>query len=354
MSKKRDCGADDPQPQESVIYNDAQEFVVPQSAAPARAGMNDDARRRRRTKIITVVILVLIAAAALAITISQMRGGSLPTWNEMNEAVGITETTASPKRLAVHFIDVGQGDAILIQTPGGQTVLIDAGENGNEQRVIDYIKKYGDDTIEYVVATHPHSDHIGALDGVIGAFTVENVIMPRLGRDITPTTAAYGNLLTAVKKSGAKTIAAKPGYTFPLGKGICTVLSPSEQSDNLNNMSVVLRLDWGKTSFLFMGDAETAVEKQLLNGPYAGYLHVNVLKLGHHGSSTSSSARFLNAVSPRYSVISCGVGNDFGHPHRETIQKLEKMDTKVLRTDEMGSIRIYSDGAKLTTEYDYE
>ena len=117
-------------------------------------------------------------------------------------------------------------------------------------------------------------------------------------------------------------------------------------------MSVVLRLDWGETSFLFMGDAESTVEKQLLNGKYADYLDADVLKLGHHGSSTSSSAKFLKAVDPQYSVISCGAGNDYGHPHKETIKKLSLMETTVLRTDTMGSIRIYSDGKQLYTETD--
>ena len=187
---------------------------------------------------------------------------------------------------------------------------------------------------------------------MIGAFTVQNVLMPRLTESNTPTSFTYRTFLTAVKVSKAKTIAAKPGYTFSLGKGQCTVLAPIEQSDDLNNISVVLRLDWGDTSFLFTGDAEKAEEKTILNSKYADLLDTDVLKMGHHGSRTSSSAAFLKAVDPDYCVISCGEGNDYGHPHEETLQKLDKLDTEVLRTDFSGSIRFYSDGKTLSVETD--
>ena len=313
-------------------------------------------RGHPKTKAVTIIVILLILVAAAAITISQSRGGPLPTWDELAHMAGFTETTevAHAHDLCVHFIDVGQGDGMLIQSPTGETLVIDAGERGNEQTMISYIEKYGDDTIEYVVATHPHTDHIGSMDDVLDAFQIENVIMPRLSKENTPTTSTYKTFLTAVKRSGAKVIAAKQGYTFSLGSGVCTILSPSVQSDDLNNMSVVLRLDWGDTSFLFTGDAETPVEKQLLSGAYASYLDVDVLKLGHHGSSTSSSKKFLNAVTPRYSIISCGVNNDYGHPHKETMEKLSNLDTTVLRTDVMGNIRIYSDGHTLTPECDYK
>ena len=304
-------------------------------------------------KKITVLILALVIVAGIAVTVSQHFGGPLPTWDEIYEEMGFTEPqTTHEDDLAVHFIDVGQGDCIFVQTPTGDSLLIDAGENGNEEKVISYLAQYGDDTLEYVVATHPHSDHIGALDGVLGAYTVQNILMPRLTESNTPTNSSYKNFLKAVKASKAKVIAAKAGYTFSLGKGTCTVLSPARQSDDLNNMSVVLRLDWGNTSFLFTGDAESAVEKELLNGDYAQYLDASVLKLGHHGSNTSSTMSFLNAVSPAYSVISCGAGNDYGHPHRETMEKLSKLDTTILRTDTMGSIRMYSDGETIHVETD--
>lgn len=311
-------------------------------------------QKQKKPGNVTIATILILLVAATAVTLSELRGGPLPTWDEIYSLAGLTEPPVVYSRcLAVHFIDVGQGDSILIEAPNGDTMLIDAGERGNEQNVTDYIRQYGDDTLEYVTATHPHSDHIGSMGSVIRAFTVQNVIMPRLKKENTPTHDFYKNMLTAIKKSHAKTIAAKPGYTFSFGKGTCTVLSPAEQSDNLNDMSVVLRLDWGETSFLFMGDAETAVERQLMNGKYADYLDADVLKLGHHGSRTSSSAGFLKAVTPDYCVISCAAGNDYGHPHKETTDKLAKLHTTVLRTDKMGSIRMYSDGETIYTETDH-
>ena len=208
----------------------------------ASAPQQPEHKPTRSAVITTVLLMLLVVITGVAITISQQRGGPLPTWEEIYTALGFTEPdTSHAHDLAVHFIDVGQGDSILIQTPTGESLLIDAGEKDNETVVSSYIEQYGDDTLEYVIATHPHSDHIGSLDDVINAYTVENVIMPRLQESNTPTTSSYRNLLAAVKKSKAKVIAAKPGYTFSLGSGVCTVLGPSEQSDNLNNMSVVLR-----------------------------------------------------------------------------------------------------------------
>ena len=307
----------------------------------------------RQSKKVTILIIVLIIAAGIAITISQQVGGPLPTWDEVYEAFGVIDSSVPHQdAFAVHFIDVGQGDCIFVQAPTGESLLIDGGESGNGQTIISYIQKYGDDTLEYVVATHPHSDHIGSLDDVIGAFTVQNIIMPRLTESNTPTNSTYRSFLAAVKASKAKTIAAKPGYTFSLGEGQCTVLAPIEQSDSLNNISVVMRLDCGDTSFLFTGDAEKAEEKTILNSKYADLLDTDVLKMGHHGSSTSSTAAFLKAVDPEYCVISCGEGNDYGHPHKETLQKLDKLDVEVLRTDFSGSIRFYCDGKTFTVETD--
>ena len=308
-----------------------------------------------KKKWCTVLIIALVVIAAAVISVSEMQDGSLPTWDVLYGTAGLTETQTEPSQnnLTVHFIDVGQGDSILVQTPQ-ENMLIDAGDNTQKKNLLAYLEEYGVTALDYAVATHPHSDHIGSMDDVLQALPVRSILMPRLSESNTPSNSSYQNFLTAVQQSGAKVIAAKPGMTFSMGQAEFTVLGPVSQAENINNMSVILRLDWGETSFLFTGDAESAEEKEILNGEYADYLEADVLKLGHHGSTSSSSKKFLQAVEPTYGIISCGVDNDYGHPHRETLDKAEKLGIQILRTDEMGSIRFTSDGQRLQWEQEYE
>lgn len=292
--------------------------------------------------IISVTILVLSVAVICFLEFSDKA-----LWDETFSVFGVSEYPSDTPRVSVHFVDVGQGDCSLIMHDG-QTILIDSGEKGTEEIVIDYITNQGINSLDYVIATHPHSDHIGSLDDVINAFSVKNVIMPRLSEINTPTTAAYESLLNAVKNSGARVIPATVGATYSIGQLEMTVLSPLEQSEDINNMSVVVNLTFGETSFLFTGDAEAPAEKIMLNGEYARYLNADVLKVGHHGSSSSSSKRFLDKVTPDIAVISCGQGNDYGHPHKETVSALTSRDVEILRTDEKGTIVIESDGHNIT------
>lgn len=303
---------------------------------------------------ITVLILVVVVAAAAVITLYGGKG-DVPTWENVYESVGLTEETSEPSapEMTVHFIDVGQGDCILVQTPDG-SMLVDAGDSAHTDEVLDYLRTHGVTELSYVVATHPHADHIGGMSGVLGTLSVRNILMPRLFEANTPTNATYRKFLTAVKESGAKVIAAKPGMSFTVGRAQCTVLAPYTQSEKLNNMSVVLCVDWGERTFLLTGDAEKASEKEILAGDCAEYLSADVLKLGHHGSSSSSSGAFLEAVNPSFAVVSCGADNDYGHPHRETMDKMQKKQIPVLRTDEQGSIRFVTDGRNLRWEADDE
>lgn len=245
---------------------------------------------------------------------------------------------------SVHFIDVGQGDCELI-LDHGKALLIDAGEADEADTVISYLRRQKVETIDYLVATHPHSDHIGALPAVIRAFAVKNVILPRLSQENTPTTYYYEQLLTAVKNSGARVIAAKPGAAYALGEGKFTVLAPMKQDEELNNMSVVLRLTYLEKGFLFTGDAEAPVEEQLL-ASHAD-LSCDVLKLGHHGSATSNTEPFLTAASPQYAVAECGYQNSYGHPHRETVALCRALGIELLRTDKHGNVvfLVADDGA---------
>lgn len=275
------------------------------------------------TTVVTIIVLLFIA----------LTSGKLDMpWKSENT----NEPTVSQSGdFAVHFVDIGQGDCVLIQS-GDKNMLIDAGENGNEETVLAYLDKYSVDEFEYIVATHPHSDHIGGLPEVIDATKVANVIMPRLSNENTPTTATYEKFLKAVKNSGARVVAAVPGNVYSLGGAEFEIFAPSQQDENLNNMSVVVKLTYQGKSFLFTGDAEKTVEKQLLKSVYD--LSADVYKLGHHGSSTSNTVDFLETVNPDYVVISCGEDNDYGHPHREVMEAVYDLGSACFRTDEDGSV----------------
>ena len=250
----------------------------------------------------------------------------------------------------VHYIDVGQGDCSLVVCDG-QTLLIDAGENGHETEVINYLRSLGIDKLDYIIATHPHSDHIGGLPEVIEEFGMDNIIMPRLTKEQTPTTKTYTRMLEEIKASGAKVISAKVGSTYTLGEASFEILGPvSDSTEDLNSMSVVAKVTHGENSFLFTGDAESDEEREIFG---AGVdLDADVLKMGHHGSNTSSCKEFLAEVTPEICVIMCGEDNDYGHPHKEPLERLKKYTNEIYRTDICGDIVISSDGKNLDINYE--
>ncbi|NLV91602.1 MAG: MBL fold metallo-hydrolase [Firmicutes bacterium] len=256
----------------------------------------------------------------------------LPAW------VGATE-------LAVHIIDIGQGDAIAISSPTGKWVLIDGGEAGPGRRtLVPYLQGQGVDQLELMVMTHPHADHIGGLLPVVENFPIKSIIAD--GQ--IHTSATYERLLLAIKERQIPFSLARRGQVYELGGGaLLTVLHPQELLyDDLNNNSVVLRLDFGEVAFLFTGDAETPAELEMIEANVA--LDVDVLKVGHHGSITSTSPEFLQVLSPTVAVISVGAGNRYNHPSREVIQRLEASGVTVYRTDVHGTVVIATDGSQLT------
>lgn len=246
--------------------------------------------------------------------------------------------------LKVHFIDVGQADAILIQLPSGHNILIDAGNNSDGNLVVKYLKKNGVKKLDHVIGTHPHEDHIGGLDAAVKNFKVGKVYLPR----VTHTTKTYEDLLIAIKNKGLKVTEAKGGLKLDVGMEVTAeLLAPNSTGyEELNNYSAVLRLSFGNTSFIFTGDAENVSEAEMLR---AGYnLKANVLKVGHHGSSSSTSPAFLKAVSPKYAVICVGKDNDYGHPHSEILYDLATAGIDVFRTDQQGTIIATSDANTVT------
>jgi competence protein ComEC len=223
-------------------------------------------------------------------------------------------------------------------------MLIDAGNNADSNLVVNYLKKNGVKKLDYAIGTHPHEDHIGSLDTVINNFEIGKVLMPKA----TSTTKTFKDVVTAIKNKNLKITEPIPGTTYNLGEASWTILAPSKNKDyeDANNYSIVCKLKYGKTSFIFTGDAEDVSEKEILAKGYD--LKSDVLKIGHHGSSSSTTDAFLTAVNPKYAIISCGKGNDYGHPHKPTMDKLKSKKIPVYRTDECGTIVCISDGTKIT------
>ncbi len=249
--------------------------------------------------------------------------------------------------MLVSFVDVGQGDGILIECED-IVIAIDGGEEENTYKFNTYLKSRGITAIDYYIVTHPHSDHIGAVPAIFGLYEVKNCLIPEFSEINMPTTKMYENLLTAVASENCAVSSPKPGDTVKTGKLKLEFFAPVEETANYNDMSLVFKATYGKTSFLFVGDAEKQSEALMLKN--RGDLKADVLKVGHHGSSSSSSVAFIDAVSPAYAVISCGKNNDYGHPEAEVVKALENRGTKVFRTDINGTVKIYSDGEKIITE----
>lgn len=304
---------------------------------------------------LTVAALVMVFFTLMTMSEMGWLPFDMPGWSDllgMEEPYRPALGLEGEQVAAVHIIDVGQGDGVLIQT-GERAVLIDAGERDQGQTVCDYLRSAGVEKLDLVIATHPHADHIGGLAQVLEQLPTGEILMPQIADDMVPTTSVFRRLLEAVEKQEIPATAAKPGLSYDLGAGVLlTVLSPAGDYQDLNDYSVVCRLDCGETSFLFTGDAEKEVEKDLLDA--GANLRADVLKAGHHGSSTSSGEAFLDAVSPKIAAISCGAGNDYGHPHKEILASFSQRNISVYRTDLAGSVVFATDGKEITVQTERE
>lgn len=245
--------------------------------------------------------------------------------------------------LEVHFIDVGQGDAALIKK-GDRAMLIDGGDYLSDTLLVNYLKAKGITKLDYLIATHPHTDHIGGLDSVVKTFEVDKVIMPEVTQD-TPTYVSFASALAMRELVQERPEA---GERFGLGKSTFTLLAPNSSSyTDLNDHSIVLKLTDGVNDFLFAGDATALSESEMLLR-FRGQLAAEVLKISHHGSDDASSQNFLNAVSPKYAVISVGNRNDYGLPSQVVLNRLASMNVKLYRTDLLDTIVAKSDGISIT------
>lgn len=279
--------------------------------------------------------MLLVAVLSLFLT------KNLIPIDKVFEESGLRNTQqASADKMYVSFIDVGQGNCTLLRC-GGKAILVDSGEVGAAQTVINYIKNLGIDELNCVLVTHPHTDHMGAMTKILYEFKIDDLIMPEIPEEIIPTNKTYEKFLTAVSDNAGSVIAAKPGETYSYGEMTLEIFAPLRDYDNLNDMSAVSRISYGDTSVMFTGDATTTVEKDLLkkNIDYSA----TVLNVGHHGSKTSSGEAWLRAVNPKYAVICCGENNDYGHPHSVITKRLEEFGIEYFETDLLGTIVFESD-----------
>lgn len=240
-----------------------------------------------------------------------------------------------------HFIDVGQGDSTLILTDDA-AVLIDAGPTDAAEETVQYIRGYTD-SIDYMILTHPHEDHIGGAVKIINSLQVKNVIMTDASNDVV----TFSRLINVIEESGVRVIEAQVGNTYDADGIELLILAPLADLGDFNEYSVVTRVQYKDVSMIVPGDAESGSEGLMLETYLSGELNADILKLGHHGSRTSSTSEFLAAVNPRWSIASCGLNNSYGHPHQQTLERAGELGIPVLRTDEMGTIVFATDGEDL-------
>lgn len=253
--------------------------------------------------------------------------------NEKSDEQGLNKEA----KLIIHYLNVGQGDSILIELPTKEILLIDAGEAKESDNIIAYIKSLGYEEIDYLIGTHPHADHIGGLEKIIKTFLIKNIYMPKA----IATSKTYENLLKTIAGKNMTVKNAKAGVSIINQEDLKILfLAPNSNSySKINNYSAVLKLEYKKRQFLFMGDAEVESEEEIKEE-----ISADVIKIGHHGSNTSTSQSFLERVKPTYAIISVGKENKYQHPHAEIINRLKNNGIDIYQTDEDGTIKVITDG----------
>ena len=296
-----------------------------------------ETRKRKQKKkqwLLTLLTFVFVLAALCIFN------GNIVQW-EKESAEDSVSASSTSTGLEVHFIDVGQGDATLIKADG-HAMLIDAGENDKGTAVQLYLQKQGVERLDYLVLTHTDSDHIGGADVIISKFDIGQIFLSDFKKD----NKTYRELMDSMKSRNMTFSTPEVGAEYELGDAVSTIIAPNDNYEDPNNSSIALILDHGENSFLFSGDCEEEAEQDILaNGIN---LDVDVYQVGHHGSRSSSSEDFLDAMSPECAVISCAEKNSYGHPHARTLNNLRARKIKVFRTDEQGSIIAFSDGKEIT------
>lgn len=284
-------------------------------------------RKSKKSNIFSLIVLVILIIACGA------------RYIQREKAAALVEGT-----IEMHVIDVGQGDSVLFKTKAGN-ILIDAGTNEAENDLYSYLTSVGVDSFEYCIFTHPHEDHIGGADMIMEDFDVRNVIIS----PAVTTTLTFERMLDALERSDANIIEAVPDEKYKVGDVEIMIMGPIvvDNERDLNNTSVITRIEYGAVRMLFTGDAEALQEEDLLERYSVFELDSDFLKMGHHGSSTSSSEAFMNAVTPFIAAVSCGKDNSYGHPHREILALLKERNIEYHRTDLHGDLVYVCDGKSI-------
>lgn len=293
-------------------------------------------RKKKQISLLMALFLVIFGSIFYFLEPSQANPNT-PT--PTPEIVQANQEIQDGEKLQIWFLDVGQADSILIQN-GDANMLIDAGNNEDGKKLVSYFQSLGIESFQYVIGTHAHEDHIGGMDDIIDNFNIDTFYMP----NAITTTATFESVLDSLEAKNIAFQTPSIDSIFKLGNATIDVLYVGTDDSDLNNTSIVLKLTYGNTSVLFMGDAEKEVETIIEKKD----ISADVLKVGHHGSNTSSSKTFLEKVNPSYAIISVGTGNSYGHPSNTTIQNLENQNIQIYRTDENGTIIMTSDGTNIT------
>ncbi|MDD2361650.1 MAG: ComEC/Rec2 family competence protein [Oscillospiraceae bacterium] len=300
---------------------------------------------KKRLTLMRSGIAALISITVISLSACCFFGGQSSSLSSAPSSV----PSSAGSLLEVHIIDVGNADAILVYNRD-DSLLIDAGENDDGDDVVNFLRSHGVKSLDYAIATHPDADHIGGMDTVIEEIPIETFIMSDLPENIIPKTKTYRDLMAALDSKDLNITPARAGDSHPLGDAVLNILGPTGVFNSTNSMSVVCRIDHGIRRFLFMGDAEKDAEDVLMASK--ADLKADFIKIGHHGSRSSSQEKFIKAVDPQYAAISCGGKNRYKHPHAQTLELLSFLEIVYYRTDIFGTIALVSDGSyiKFNTE----